>query len=217
MTPEDWYNDTIGRSYDTDNYPRSNPYQCWDYFDVFCRRIGCTSSRYCARTGYVGDLWELRYKYGYQTCFDFITPDKLREGDWVFWKQHVAFYYDGDEVGQNQNGRRYVSAVPMNWNGILGAMRYKKWEKPTSGVAEEFSSVIAGDYVTTAYLNLRAGGSTKYPTITTIPKGEVVKCFGYYHKEKDTYWLYVNWYSKRGTRTGFVCADYLERRYDVSE
>lgn len=211
MTPEEWYKSTIGRSYDTDNYPRSNPYQCWDYFDVFCRTIGCKCSRYCAQTGYVGDLWSDRYRYGYYDYFDFVLPNDLKEGDWIFWKQHVAFYYDGKEVGQNQNGRRYVSAVPLNKNGILGGMRYKFWDKPVSGVAENFSIMVQGKYHATTAVNMRTGGSIDFPKIIVIPKNGVVDCYGYFHEENFTPWLYVTYKKDKTVYTGFVCSDYLSK------
>ena len=130
MTPKEWHDATIGRQFDTDSYPRSNPYQCWDYFDVFCRQIGFDGSRYCGSTGYVGDLWMLRDAdgYHYYTAFDYITdPSELTDGDWVFWEKHVAMYYRGYEVGQNQPDP-YVTQKTMNWDGILGAMRYKNWD-----------------------------------------------------------------------------------------
>ena len=130
MTPKSWYDKTIGKKIDTDNYPRTNPYQCWDYFDYFCRQIGFTGSRYCASTGYVGDLWLLRDAdgYNYSSAFDYITdPSQFKTGDWVFWKTHVAMYYNGMELGQNQPSP-YVTLKSMNWNGVLGAMRWKGWE-----------------------------------------------------------------------------------------
>lgn len=130
MTPKQYYDKTIGKQIDTDGYPRSNVYQCWDYFDYFCRQIGFSGSRYCANTGFVGDLWALRDSegYDYSTTFDYITdPSKFKDGDWIFWNQHVAMYYHGQEVGQNQ-GKPCVTAKAMNWSGILGAMRYKYWQ-----------------------------------------------------------------------------------------
>ena len=170
MTPEIWYRRTIGKRIDTDNYPRTNPYQCWDYYDYFCRVIECTASRYCAITGYVGDLWKLRYKYGFDKWFIFVEPSEIQEGDWLFWDKHVAFYYNGLEVGQNQNGKPWVTDMTLNRRGLLGAMRYKHWDKPKTGTAECYSKIIAGTYKTTDYVNLRTGGSTDYPVITTLPK-----------------------------------------------
>ena len=131
MTPKEWRDATIGRKFDTDNYPRTNPYQCWDYFDVFCRQINFTGSRYCALTKYVGDLWKLRDdpSYHYYTDFDYITdPSQLRDGDWIFWEQHVAMFYKGYELGQNQPDPWVTEKEITNWGGILGAMRYKFWD-----------------------------------------------------------------------------------------
>lgn len=212
MTPEEWYRNTIGKEFDTDNYPRNNPYQCWDYFDVFCRDIKFNGSRYCSITGFVGDLWKLRYKYGYYTEFDFILPDKIKEGDWLFWDKHVAFYYHGLEVGQNQNGKRYVSSMALNRNGLLGAMRWKHWDRSENGVAEKYSRAVAGTYITKTAVNIRRGGSTDYSVIACIPKGSTVDCYGYFHLEGNEVWLYVVAQTKTGTYTGFMCSDYLEKR-----
>ena len=219
MTPENWYRATIGKSIDTDNYPRDNPFQCWDYFDKFCREIHCDCSRWCGDInkggyyGYVGYLWHHRYERHYNKYFDFVSPSEIKEGDWLFWDKHVAFYYHGLEVGQNQNGKRYVSSKELNRYGLLGGMRWKYWEKSAHGVAESFSRKVAGTYVTTDYVNIRTGGSTNYEIITCVPKGTRVDCYGYYHTEKDTIWLYVAVNTKDiGMITGFMCSTYLEKR-----
>ena len=219
MTPENWYRATIGKSIDTDNYPRDNPFQCWDYFDKFCREIHCDCSRWCGDInkggyyGFVGYLWHHRYERHYNKYFDFVSPSEIKEGDWLFWDKHVAFYYHGLEVGQNQNGKRYVSSKALNRYGLLGGMRWKYWEKSAHGVAESFSRMLAGTYVTTDYVNIRTGGSTNYEIITCVPKGTRVDCYGYYHTEKDTIWLYVAVNNKdKGMITGFMCSTYLEKR-----
>ena len=93
-TPTQFYNMVIGRSFDTD---KAYGAQCWDLFDFFCEIIGFTGSRYCGNTGYAGDLWVLRDVSGYEyyTAFDYIyDPADFREGDWVFWPQHVAMFYE---------------------------------------------------------------------------------------------------------------------------
>lgn len=212
MTPEDWYRKTIGRQFDTDNYPRSNPYQCWDYFDYFCRTIGFRGSRYCALTRFVGDLWKLRYKYGYDEAFIFVSPSEIKEGDWLFWDKHVAFYFHGMEVGQNQNGKAYVSDMALNRNGLLGGMRWKNWRPSDNGIAERYSKVVAGEWVTTANVNIRTGGNTGYTVIDVLPKKSIVDCYGYYHMEGDVPWLYVCVRKNEKVMTGFVCSKYLERR-----
>lgn len=142
MTPKQFVDSTLGKQIDTDNYPRSNPYQCWDYFDYFCRMIGFQGSRYCGSTGYVGDLWLLRDKdgYNYSTAFDYVTnPSDFKDGDWIFWDKHVALFMSPNtEVGQNQNGKTYVTEKDMNWSGILGAMRWRGWQ----GIAVPYGSRI---------------------------------------------------------------------------
>lgn len=61
-------------------------------------------------------------------------------------------------------------------------------------------------YTTTANLNLRAGAGTNKDIILTIPKGDKVRCYGYYNKVGDTPWLYVAY----GKYTGFVSKTYLK-------
>ena len=212
MTPEDWYRKTIGQKIDTDKYPRSNPYQCWDYFDFFCRYIKFNGSRYCSITGYAGDLWKLRNQYGYYEVFDFVEPDDIKEGDWLFWDKHVAFYYHGLEVGQNQNGKTYVSDMVLNRYGLLGGMRWKGWTYSYNGVAEHFSTLACDEWVTTANVHIRTGGSTKYTSLYIVPKGTIVDCYGYYHMEGDVPWLYVCYKRNDDYITGFICSKYLERR-----
>lgn len=130
-TPKQWRDLVIGKQIDTDSYPRTNPYQCWDHFDQFCREIGFEGSRKCSSTRYVGDLWMLRDTagYNYSTAFDYIyDPNDFRDGDWVFWDKHVAMFLSPNtELGQNQP-YPYVTEKEMNWNGILGAMRWKGWQ-----------------------------------------------------------------------------------------
>lgn len=134
MTPSEWVQYSLGRSFDTDNYP-AQKYQCWDWFDRWCSVVDIPCSRYCSLTGYVGDLWRLRYDYGYDKFFDFITSvNQLQNGDWIFKEKHVAMYYDGSQVGQNQGSweapyklHPYVVMGPFNKSDFIGAMRWKKW------------------------------------------------------------------------------------------
>lgn len=135
MTPLQWRDNTIGKSFDNgDKYK----YQCWDYLNYFFEYMNLGLSTYCALTGYVCDLWRLKDKYGYSRYFDYITnPNDLRSGDWVIWDKgsshnlsHVALFYIGSdgnpvELGQNQ-GFPYVTEKETTWD-ILGAFRFKEW------------------------------------------------------------------------------------------
>ena len=163
MNPRQWYEQTIGKSYDTDGAYGA---QCWDYFDYFCRRIGFTGSRKCASTGYAGDLWLLRDTsgYNYSTAFDYIyNPGDFKDGDWIFWDKHVAMYYLGMELGQNQYNKPYVTAIQLNKNGILGAMRWRGWG--TSTVPYGYTETVINDH---SYHIRRMTGTDK---ITVLSAG----------------------------------------------
>jgi hypothetical protein len=151
MTPKQFVDSTLGKQIDTDNYPRENPYQCWDYFDYFCRMIGFQGSRKCASTGFVGDLWLLRDAdgYKYSTAFDYVTnPSEFKSGDWVFWDKHVALFMSPNtEVGQNQNGKTYVTEKEMNWNGVLGAMRWRGWQCITIPYGSRVFTINGHEYM----------------------------------------------------------------------
>ena len=147
MTPFQWRNQTIGKSYDLDGFPASNKYQCWDYFAQFIKQMNLPVSTYCSLTGYVCDLWRLRDKYGYSKYFDYITnPNDLRVGDWAIWDKgsshqfsHVAMMYldaNGNpvELGQNQ-GKPYVTEKQTTWD-ILGAFRFKTWDSLPFGASD---------------------------------------------------------------------------------
>lgn len=212
MTPEDIYNRYIGMSLDFDNFPKSNPFQCWDFMKAVFIALDIPVNTYCALTGYVADLWKLKDQYYYWQYFTYIYgADSLQNGDIVFWDigsshplSHVAMYYNGQELGQNQS-RRYVTLEHTTWD-ILGALRPKAWTKKEKGYAESFDPDIAGKYRTTANLHLRTGGSTDYDSICVMPKGTTVQCYGYYHTEKSgRIWLYVTY----ANYVGFACMEYL--------
>lgn len=61
-------------------------------------------------------------------------------------------------------------------------------------------------YTTTANLNLRSGAGTGKNIILTIPKGDKVRCYGYYTKVGNTPWLFVQY----GKYTGFVSKNLLK-------
>lgn len=212
MTPKEFRDKVLYQKIDVDNFPKANPYQCYDLLAYCNRLLGIDVDTYCAITGYVCDLWRLRDQYGYSTFFDYIySPGELVNGDWCFWDKysshklsHVAMFYEGKELGQNQ-GSPWVTEKDTTWD-IMGALRPKFWKAPERGYAEYYDPDIAGTYSCKAPLNLRTGGSTEYPSIKVMRKGDKVNNFGYYHKDsKGTCWLYVT----SGNCTGFACMNYL--------
>ena len=80
----------------------------------------------------------------------------------------------------------------------------------TVEAAKGFNKSLAGTYrVTAVKLNVRCGAGTLKKVITTIPKGTVVKCYGYYTKVLNTPWLYIQFTYAGKKYTGFASADYL--------
>ena len=218
MTPDDFRSLVLGKQIDVDGFPASNPYQCYDVYAYCNYLLNIPVSTLCALTGYVCDLWRLRDQYGYSNYFLYINPgETLRNGDWCFWDRgsshpysHVAMYYNGREMGQNQGvpGKPYVTEEYTTWD-IMGALRPLAWGDYAYGYAEIYDERYGGNYVTTAPLNIRTGGSVKYHSLGIIPKGDMVTCWGYLHDDptRGSKWLYVTWRNV----TGFVCSDYLKR------
>jgi uncharacterized protein YgiM (DUF1202 family) len=80
-------------------------------------------------------------------------------------------------------------------------------------VAKSFDKALAGSYrVSASKLNIRQGAGAGKKIITTIPKGTMVTCYGYYTKVSDTIWLYVQFTYKGKKYTGFAFSKYLKRQ-----
>lgn len=134
MTPQEFFNYTYGHAYDIDG---SYGYQCWDGMAKFCKDVKIPLSViHCSKTGYVQDIWELRYKSGILNYFDEIKPKDFKNGDWIIWgrnynmtpKSHVAMYYNGRAYGQSQNGIKQFNLATLDMLKALGGFRWKEWE-----------------------------------------------------------------------------------------
>ena len=85
-------------------------------------------------------------------------------------------------------------------------------EVKATGTAKSFNKAVAGSYkVTASSLNVRNAAGTEHKVLTTIPKGTVVKNYGYYTVVNGVKWLYVKFTYKRVTYTGFCSAAYLKK------
>lgn len=128
--PQAFKDAVYGKSIDVDGAYGA---QCWDLFAYFCQKEKVSCSTYCALTGYAGDLYKLRYQYGYDKFFEFFYPRHAVRGDWIFWDGHVAMvwdvYNDGGVLclGQNQNGVKKVTLKTYKLGTALGCMRFKRW------------------------------------------------------------------------------------------
>ena len=107
------------------------------------------------------------------------TPDKFM----ATWKTGASTKVDQNATAQN------VTA-----------------SKSDTEAAKSKSSAYNKSYTTTANLNLRSGAGTNKDIILTIPKGDKVRCYGYYTSLGNTPWLYVAY----GKYTGFASKKYLK-------
>lgn len=81
--------------------------------------------------------------------------------------------------------------------------KYLTKTKTVSSIAQPKSPNASQTvYTTTAALNLRSGASTKYKTLTTIPKGKQIKMVSY-----GKSWSKVSY----GSKTGYVSSKYLKK------
>ena len=78
--------------------------------------------------------------------------------------------------------------------------------------AQNFLKTLAGTYrVTASALNVRHGAGVTKKIMTTIPKGTMVKCYGYYTSNLGTKWLYIQFKHNGVTYTGFASSKYLQK------
>lgn len=79
--------------------------------------------------------------------------------------------------------------------------------------AESKDESLAGQYTTTANLNMRdgAGKSDGNKILVILPKGTKVRCYGYYTVEAGVKWLYVRATHKGVVYTGFCSSKFLKR------
>lgn len=167
-SPQAFFNRWNGNSVDVDGAYGA---QCWDLFAFFVQKEGIPCSTYCKLTGYAGDLYKLRYDYGYNKYFDFFYPKNAKKGDWIFWNQHVAMVWsvNGNTVtclGQNQGGVKKVTLKDYTLSTALGCMRYKKWMETTmNGWKKEgkhWCYYIEGKKVTGIQTLKWSGGTDKF-------------------------------------------------------
>ena len=78
----------------------------------------------------------------------------------------------------------------------------------TAGLYAEFSNrALAGEYVVTTDLYLRAGAGRTQAVLTVMKEGSIVRNYGFYSLAGDTRWLYVQY----GERVGFCSGKFLRR------
>lgn len=123
-------------------------------------------------------------------------------------KSLVAAGYDYDEVQAKVNAlMKKQTTTPATTTKPATKVK----EVTASGMATKFDKKLAGSYKTTASLHCRDDASTSYKTLKVIPKGTIVKNYGYYKPANGGNWLYVQCTLGGITYTGFCYAKYLKK------
>lgn len=139
ITPYEFYVSTLGNTYENDGVPAGDPVQCADYFKEATKQVlGKTWP--AGGDGYVDNFWYNRQAHANE--FEFVQYPNYKNGDFVVWANssrdadspfslsHIAMYWDGKMVGQNQFGHKEVTDPWQSddiWRRSLGGMRFKAW------------------------------------------------------------------------------------------
>lgn len=107
------------------------------------------------------------------------------------WDYHLRYEETGESTEENVTSLNTVKA---------------------SHGARYFNKMFAGAYrVMASALYCRDGAGTSYKWLTKIPKGTVVRNYGYYSVNGSTQWLYVTFVQDCVEYIGFCSAEYLEK------
>lgn len=77
--------------------------------------------------------------------------------------------------------------------------------------AKKFDKGLAGEYKTTVDLHLRAGAGKGKKSLVIMPKGTIVRNYGYYTSTGDAKWMYVQATVREAAYIGFCSMAYLEK------
>lgn len=220
MIPHDWYLKTINKIFDVNGAYRG---QCVSYFKNFNKEIGIPNwPQAIGGDGWAYNIWTRREALGYSQYYDFIQytgPQCLQDGDWCVWGygspgapySHVAMFRldngngTGIFLGENQ-GSIYVNQVNISYSGILGVLRYKKWDKPQASNGSVLNS-IPSDFINekaTFTCSVDAIKIRQAPSLNgddtglRYEKGQSVNYDGYVKREG---YVWISWISATtGTR-----------------
>ena len=139
---DEWRTATISNSYDVDYYPRTQPYQCWDYTALLYFQYGRALQTKPGGNGTAADCWNVSRNYNSQSPFISLTgKENIKRGDILVWNSnqysstgHIAFAdedYNGTNslscLGQNQ-GSYNVKLTTLSLTNFLGIFRNTKWD-----------------------------------------------------------------------------------------
>ena len=110
-----------------------------------------------------------------------------------------------------------VNAI-LNGGVHVTANKNQSQKQPTekkvtaTAKATSYNKSLAGNYATTANLYCRNDAGTNKKALVLIPKGTVVKNYGYYSVANGMKWLYIQVAVDGVLYTGFSSQEYLSRR-----
>lgn len=78
-------------------------------------------------------------------------------------------------------------------------------------VAKYMNTSLKGAYKTTSDLHLRTGAGTGKTSILVMPKGATVRNYGYFNKDGNTQWLYVQYVADGKEYLGYCHKGYLTK------
>ncbi len=125
------------------------------------------------------------------------------------------------EYGSGETRKKKLEALGYNYrevqdkvNSILNTPATKPVvsKKVTASCkAQKFDEKLSGAYKATANLYCRNDAGSNKKALCIIPKGTVVRNYGYYNLFKGTKWLYIQFTLNGVEYTGFSSSKYLDK------
>lgn len=143
-TPQEFLNSTLNKKYDMDSYPKTQPYQCWDYGDYFwVNQVGRSLVTKAGGNGSARDCWNISKFINAGNDFDLIYDKRLlKTGDWIITdggkNGHIGIVAGIVTTGEivllqsENNGSIYVNRKNFTLSTFLGGFRLKEWNKTES-------------------------------------------------------------------------------------
>lgn len=145
---QDFINLTLGKSIDTDGFPKEQPYQCVDLAKYFNDCYNEGFQVYCSESGYAKDWANQKESNGLLDYFQETEINNMIKGTLVVWGNckvapysHIGFFVEDNGNGtfkclQQNAPKPYVTLSSITYEGLIGAFIPKQLlkETPTSDV-----------------------------------------------------------------------------------
>lgn len=117
------------------------------------------------------------------------------------WKKHGKLPYIEYDVKSTSKQTTTKPSKPATSKKTVKA----------SEPADNFSSSLAGTYITTGNVYMRDDAGATKKSLCVIPKGTKVECYGYYSLSTGVKWLYIQVVLNGITYIGFTSSRYLKK------